>query len=203
MLRIIALLFISLSMSSCSSFSQKERTPVQYSGPGSVLPYTSAQLQLKNLDEMVHLVKIRTRRAQSGTDDAVGSLREALRVIYARPNEDYLTEKLIGDVRTPLEELGEWQSSIEDLAFEAAARLNKPENLKPAVQLTYIIVLENLLADLRPTISEPWVRTLVERIRDADMTVTDAARNERELKMMKSVVNPADIAERIVPYEKE
>ena len=203
MLRMLAALFIALSLLSCSSFSRKERTPVQYSGPGTVLPYTSAQLQLKNLDEMVHLVRIRTRRAQSRTEDGLGSLRQALRIIYARPNEDFLTEKLIGDVRFPLEELEEWQSSIEDLAYEASAQLYKPESLKPAVQLTYIIILENLLADLRPAIAEPWIRTLVERIRDAEMTVTDAARSERELKMMKSVANPADIAARIIPYPEE
>lgn len=203
MLRLLTSLLCILGLFSCGSSSKRERTPVVYSGPGSVLPYTSAQLQLKNLDEMVGLVKLRVRRAQSGTDDKVAALREALRIVYARSNEDFLTEKLISEVKPILEEEEAWQSSIEDLAFESAARLNKPEGLKPAVQLTYIIILENLLADLKPQVGESWVRTLVERIRDAEIVVTKEARSERELNMMKAVINPADIAAKIVPYSEE
>jgi|GEM_PF-5623660 len=189
------------ALTSCSSSGRRETRPIEYNGPGSVLPYTSAQLMLKDLDDMTRLTQLRIRRAKSGREDAGAALREALRVIYARPNEDFLTEKLIGDVRNELEEIDEWENSISDLAYEAAARIANPRDLKPAVQLTYVLILENLLADLKPLAKTAWVRKIIIDIRDANLNLTPEASRERAMKMMKEAIDPSTIAAKIIPYE--
>lgn len=178
----------------CASSSKGPRKEISYAGGGYPLRYTSSQLALKDLDDMNRLVQLRLRGVRSGQADAVGLLRESLRIIYSRPNEDFMSEKLIGDVHSELADRDEWESSIKDLAEESAARLQNVEGMSPAVQLTYLIILENLLSDFKPDVNEPWVREWITEVRDAQIKLTREARNERAMKMMKEVKSPSDIA---------
>lgn len=186
----------------CASSTKGPRKEISYAGSGSPLRYTSSQLALKDLDDMNRLVQLRVRGARSGQADAVGLLREALRIIYARPNEDFMSDKLIGDVRGELTDRDEWENSIKDLAEESAARLQNPEGMSPAIQLTYILILENLLSDFKPNVNEAWVREWMTSVRDAQIELTREARNERAMKMMKEVKSPSDIAAGIIAPRK-
>ena len=130
-------------------------------------------------------------------------LKEALQAAYSRPNDDDMIEKIVGPLRTQLDELDAWEKTLSQLTDEAINALKNPKAFKPVVQVTYMIFLENLLSELKPYLKTPgFERQLAERVRDAKISVTKEASNERKIRTMKESTSPSDIAAQILSTEK-
>lgn len=124
--------------------------------------------------------------------------------MYARPNEDEMIEKIVAPLRSNLDELGSWEKTISQLTDEAINALKNPRAFKPVVQVTYVIFLENLLAEIKPYMKgEGFERKIVERVRDAKIAVSKEALNERKLRTMKSTSSPSELAEKILSQNTE
>lgn len=163
------------------------------------LLYNYSQLALKDLDQMNKLVEDKVKEAKKSSSGKHVPLKEALQAVYSRPNEDEMIEKVVSSLRSNLDELESWEKSISQLTDEAINALKNPRAFKPVVQVTYVIFLENLLAELKPYLkAEGFERKMAERIRDAKIEVSKEAVGERKLRMMKDTVSPSDIAAKVL-----
>ncbi|XGC81505.1 hypothetical protein ACES2L_03280 [Bdellovibrio bacteriovorus] len=169
------------------------------------LLFNYSQLTVKDLDQMNKLVedKIKESRKEAGVGKVV-PLKEALQSVYARPNDDEMIEKTVAPLRAKLDELGAWEKTVSQLTDEAINALKNPKAFKPVVQVTYVVFLENLMAEIKPYISsQGFERKTIERIRDAKIELTREAVNERKLRMMKSTVSPSEVAAKILTQANE
>lgn len=163
------------------------------------LLFNYSQLALKDLDQMNKLVSDKVKESKKSASGKVVPLKEALQAVYSRPNDDDMIEKVVAPLRTNLDNLESWEKTISQLTDEAINALKNPRAFKPVVQMTYVIFLENLLAEVKPYIkSEGFERKIVERIRDAQIEVSKEAVNERKLRTMKSTVSPSELAQKIL-----
>lgn len=163
------------------------------------LLFNYSQLALKDLDQMNQLVSDKVKESKKSSSGKVVPLKEALQAVYSRSNDDDLIDKVITPLRTNLDELESWEKTLSQLTDEAINALKNPKAFKPVVQVTYVIFLENLLAEVKPYIKkEGFERDLVERVRKADIEVTKDAVNERKLRTMKGTVSPSEIAANIL-----
>ncbi len=163
------------------------------------LLFNYSQLALKDLDQMNKLVSDKVKESKKSASGKAVPLKEALQAVYSRPNDDDMIEKVVAPLRTNLDNLESWEKTISQLTDEAINALKNPRAFKPVVQMTYVIFLENLLAEVKPYIkSEGFERKIVERIRDAQIEVSKEAVNERKLRTMKSTVSPSELAQKIL-----
>ncbi|WP_374078023.1 hypothetical protein [Bdellovibrio bacteriovorus] len=168
------------------------------------LLFNYSQLALKDLDQMNKMVSEKVKESKkSGSGKAV-PLKEALQAVYSRPNDDDMIEKIVAPLRSSLDELESWEKTISQLTDEAINALKNPRAFKPVVQVTYVIFLENLMAEIKPYLkTDGFERKIVERIRDAKIEVSKEASNERKLRMMKDTGSPSQIAEKILIQSNE
>lgn len=159
--------------------------------------YSYDRLILKDLDQMNKLVKDKIKEARKSGDKA-GPLREAMQAVYSRPNEDFMIEKIVGPLKSELEEADGWDSTMKSLVDEAVGALKSPENLKEEAQITYAILLENIMSELKPDAKGAFENAIFTQIRDAKIELTKKAANKRALSVMRAVKSPSEIAGQIL-----
>lgn len=184
-------------LSSCSSVSPKNDT--------SQLKYTYARLKIMDLDQMNDLMLESAREFKKSSDPK--ALQEGLLICLSRPDEDALVDKVIDTVKTPMEDNGLWESTVASLIDESVAVI-KDSTRSSADQVTYSIVLENLISDLRPEFikqykSPGFESRMIEKIAATEVELNSQAKAERKLNLMKGGVSPAQIAKRLLEKREE
>ncbi len=187
-------------LSSCASKGSSEGS---FSGGGSIGPnFKYNELMIKDYDEMYEMVQSYVNKAkdvagEDGTaneDEAIGQLRMALKLIFSRPNSDNMVAKLVPEVRRVLVGFNGFEGSIGAIANEAIG-LVKNEDAPASVQSTSLFVLDNILAEIRPEVeSNAQMRAIVERVRDAKISVSKDVIKERKVRGMFSTKSPSDVA---------
>ncbi|NUN06397.1 MAG: hypothetical protein HUU57_11605 [Bdellovibrio sp.] len=168
------------------------------------LLFNYSQLALKDLDQMTSLVNDKVRESKKSSSGKAVPLKEALQAVYSRPNDDDMIEKVVAPLRSNLDELESWEKTVSQLTDEAINAIRNPKAFKPVVQMTYVIFLENLLAEVKPYIKkEGFERALVERVRDAKLAISKEAVQERQLRGMRATTSPSDIAAKILSQNNE
>lgn len=168
---------------------------------GLLLNYS--QLALKDLDQMSKLIQSKISESRKVGGDQVIPLKECLQAVFARPNEDFMIEKIISPLKSELEGHNAWESSITALVKEANGALKNPKPFKPVVLVTYAIFLENLIAEIKPKVGETFEAKILKQIQDAKIEIPKAAQNERRLRMMKELSSPSDVAREILENHAE
>lgn len=167
-------------------------------------PQTYSQLVLKDLDQMTELVdeKIAESKAEGGD---VAPLRAALQIVLSRPDDDFMVDKVIGPLRQALDENEAWESTLESVVDEAVKAMKNPKDLSASVQVTYAVLLTNVISQLKPRAQKAgFERKMIEKIRDARIVLTKKMRDDRKLRMMKDAPSPSQIAEEaLTPPEKK
>ncbi len=164
---------------------------------------TYHQLALKDLDQMNELVIAKIKESKKSYSGKIVPLKEALQAVLGRPDEDNMVDKVLSPLKSELEGHDAWEKSLKELATESINALKNSKNFKADVQVTYQVFMENLLAQLKPDLGTASFETkLVEKIRDAKISISKEAQNERKLRMMKSTVSVSEIADMLLKATK-
>lgn len=159
------------------------------------LPYTYHDLALKDLDKMTALVREKIKESRASKSGKLFPLKEALQIVYGRPEDDIMIDKLTSPLRNEIEEHTDWGKALDELATDSIKALKQAKNYQPAYQATYILILHNILSDVKPQIRDNgWEKKLIEKIRDANVEVSKAARDERYKRTGKQISSPSDTA---------
>ena len=162
--------------------------------------YKYADLIVKDYDEMHAAVQGLIKKAQAEQDEnAIEPLRNALKLIFTRPDSDNMVAKLTTDVRRELAGYGAFDRVIAQLAAEATDNLRNKENTV-SVRTSASFILENLLAEIRPESERENgdMRKTVQRIADARLSLPPEVKTERKLRGMFLTTNPSDEAQKII-----
>ena len=127
--------------------------------------YDSSQLMMQNSEKVTELVRKRIQRAsevqeqqdESATvmaePEALEYLKDAMRIALARPDQDGLRGILFARIRRELSDLNSTEVVLSQLADESLAVLNDKKAVV-AHHATYILVLENLMAEIKPELEK-------------------------------------------------
>ena len=159
-----------------------------------------SRLQLMDLDQMSDLMQQKVRQFKS--TNSLEPLQEGLQACLSRPDEDGLLEKVISIIKNPLEDNDAWESTIEEIVTNSI-RLLKSEGAQPSDQVTSAVVLENIIAEFKPSffkqyLSPAFETRIIERIATAEIEFSKAALSERKLNLMRSTSTPSAIAQRLI-----
>jgi len=187
--------------------------PNPYSGK-TYVEYDSAQLLMKNAEQMNAIVVKKIKKAeaiqkQQEVDDdrgivaepeAIEQLKDATRIVFARPDQDGSRENTFARLRRELTDLNSLDQVLQDLTNEGIAALRPDANNSPREQGTYIVLLNNLMAEIKPEAqSNPAFRRIIEQIRDANIEVPERVRSQQLMRAMVAPVSPSENAAKIFP----
>ncbi|MBC7743186.1 MAG: hypothetical protein H7061_13385 [Bdellovibrionaceae bacterium] len=166
----------------------------------SELPYTSSRLRIMDLDEMSALMESKVREFKR--TDNPQSLKDGLFIAFGRPDEDSALEKILSTIRTPLEDHELWEPSVEEMVDKSLASI-KDDSIPAGEQVTYGVILENVISEFKPTFVKQYKSLgfetrIIEKIAAAEVEYSRAAVTERKLNMMKGILSPSLIAQRLI-----
>lgn len=189
----LVMLFACLNFSGCTS-----NPPVQT--VKSRLVYTYAKLQLLELDQMNELIQGKVDKYLETRNKEL--LMDAVRICLSRPNGDSLVEKTFDSIRYRANSSDSWESAVEVLTQWAISEL-KAETTAAVDQVTYLIMLENLIVEfkqefIRQYKSPKFETRIFERIAAANIIVSKAAYNESSLNLMADAKSPSALAQTLI-----
>lgn len=175
--------------------------------------YDSTTLVMKTSEQVTELVRKKIKQAadiqaqQEDSDEAgllaepeaITKLKEAMRIILSRPDKDGARADIFARIRRELSDLNSFDKVMAELTDEAVSAL-KSSGLKENLQVTYVVLLENLMAELKPDLSKKAAyKAMVEKIRDADIKIDKKVITNAKLRTMTSPVSPSETAKKILP----
>jgi hypothetical protein len=173
--------------------------------------YDSSSLLIKNSDQVSEMIRVKIRQAQKiqgrqeesedgeikAEPEALDHLRDAMRIALSRPDQDGARSNLYSRVRRELVDLNSLDLVLMELTEEAIAELRNQEG--PRRTATYIVLLENMMAEIKPdAIENGTYRKIFERIRDSKISISDKARVQNLLRTMSLPVSPSVTAEKML-----
>ena len=129
-------------------------------------------------------------------------LYRALAMIFSRPDEDSVREKVLSMLRTPIDENNEWSVFLTRLSMEAINTLSN-SSTSGEEQMTAGIVLENILEEMMPDYrlqksTGGFESNLIYSIAITPMKYSQKALQERKLALMRMQFTPNIIAREIL-----
>ena len=169
--------------------------------------YNYSDLVIRDYDEMNKQVQIRIRNAHKANKDgedsegdgkAIEELRDALKLVFSRPNSDNMVAKLTPEVRRELNGFSSYEDTLSSLAAEALGTVSDKNNTVMQ-RSTALFLLENLLSEVRPEAgnNEDLLR-IVKRISEAKIKIPTDVKQDRKLRSMFKTQNPSETADDIL-----
>lgn len=199
--------FMTAVFLSCSSTTESSTSSESMDSEGLEIPITHTYKQLKiiELDQMMEMMFEKSEEAKQ-TDD-VQKLREGAQIAYSRPNEDRMIDKIISVVKNPLEDKDEWEATLRSIVHQNIFRMTD-KSLKPVEQVTAGIILENVISDIKPDFLKQYETggfetTIIEKIAKTDVAYSKEALQERRLNLMRSMMTPQEIAQKLIQIKEK
>ncbi len=118
--------------------------------------------------------------------DVVYELKKALLIVMARPNRDFMSVKLLPDIERNLRRYEAYHSTLSSLCSEAIRTIND-KDIDVKIQSSYLYVIENTLAELKPELkNNEEARTIYKKIASEKIKVSKKLANFRRLEKMES-----------------
>ncbi|MBX7231449.1 MAG: hypothetical protein K1X29_05130 [Bdellovibrionales bacterium] len=181
-----------------------------------------SELQIKDYDQMLSLIRGYIKRyyaqkkeasphtasnesEEPGENDpaevpaeAREELRKALHLLLARPNQDNMLAKILPELRKEMDAIHIFTDSLDSLTDESIYGLQN-KTIPAVEQATYLIVLENILSELKPEVnSTEDLLKIFKKISEAKIKIPDTVRKELKLRSMFRLVSPSERAEKIL-----
>ncbi len=168
------------------------------------LLYTYNQLAVMELDQLNKLVEDKIKESKK-SDAKFVPLKEGFQALFGRPDQDRMLEKVAGPIRTELVNLGDYEKTVTQLTEEAINALTNTRNFKPTAQITYVIFLENLMADMKPVLKpgDSFEKRILKKIEKANISITKAATNDLLNRGFQEKKSPSEVASIILDELKD
>ncbi len=161
---------------------------------------TYRKLATLDLDQVNDLLQEKINRFNRDNDPQ--ALKESAFIVFARPDDDGMVEKVLPHVQTLLEEEREWENTIVSLVRQSIDNMNDSK-VSAADQVTAGVILENIVAELKPFYIKQYKTggfetEVVNQIAASNVSYSKAASRERGLYLMRNNLNPSQIAKKVV-----
>lgn len=188
---------------------------LQSSTAWSKVEYDANQLMMQNSEKMAAIVQKKIKKSHdvqsssTKSDDsdlavdaeAVEPLREAMRIVLSRPDQDGTRRTLFARLRSELTDLNSFSDVMASLVDEALAAVKETAKSgdSGAEQGTYLTLLQNWMSELKPDVEKsPAFKKCVEKIRDAKIEISPEAK-QFLFKSASKMKSPSETATVIVP----
>lgn len=165
------------------------------------LNFNYSELAMRDIDEFESFARKKVIESQDAKSP--DPLISAMEIVLARPDtRDGIVRKTLPILKQALDEQEAEERAFKEIAERAIKTLKEPKGVDKNKQISYIVVLENMMSELKPRLKdETWVKEILVKIRDANIELSAEAKKETRWRIMKDSNSPSDIAAKLVPKE--
>ena len=132
---------------------------------------------------------------------ALEPLKEALRLVFSRPDKGHVVSKLFPLIKRKLDSIHSLNIALNSITTEAIVGLKKT-SLSKKYRATYLFMLENIMSELRPKIKNPDTQKFFRSIENANIKLSKDVISYRRFYGMYRSVSPSKIAHKLLePYQ--
>ena len=181
-----------LSVLFCLVFAMSARAEIEYHSE-----------RLKTMDiEVLQQIIYKNIKALENKDNSPELLiKKSLEIVLAQPDQSIGISSIFDQLRTSSGSDKRFASALSSITDDAVDVLKKKDKDKDLLrtQNTYVYILNNMLAEMQKLKDVANYKTLIERIRDADIEFSDYLISHRLLNSMTEAESPSKLAEAILP----
>jgi Rad3-related DNA helicase len=168
------------------------------------LQYYSERIKMMDIEVLQQIITKDLKKLENKEDDPEPALKEALEVLLAQPDQSLAASNIFDQLRSQAGSEKTFLNVLDLLITDALASLKNHDKEKDHLreQSTYVYILNNMLVELQKNKDQEFYKGLIEKIRDADISFTDALVTHRLLNSMSRIENPSKYAATILPPKK-
>lgn len=157
------------------------------------------RLATKDLEQVDRYIREKIQASRKNEERKEAHLLEAMLALYGRPNSDNLIEKVSSGLTSELRSTELFEPVTKTFITEALSAIkNKNNDVTPDAVVTYLIMLENWILEFKSQITDSEVEKFFVQIREAKIQITSMARQASQTHMPYRLVNPSDLASRLL-----
>lgn len=161
------------------------------------LMYNYQQLMMKDVEQINQIIENRLKESKKTKYGKSVPLKEGLQAVFSRPDSDGVIDKVITPLRSEIENLKVWEKTVTDLTNEGLNVLSNSKAFKPKVQVTYAVFLTNIVSYFKPDLGQDsFGKKIVTKISTKNVELSEAAKKELQLSVMKDLVSPSEFAKK-------
>ncbi len=185
------------------------------------LKFPSDRLKVMDIETLQRIVAKNLSVAQKAVETTSGKtggenpdrsegvrlIKESLELIFACPDQNSTTSRIYSNIEGLAIEYGGIHKFLSEITSEAIETLNQSGKDKTLLQdqNTYLYILNNMMAENRSLIlskETKLYRKIAEKIRDADIRISNDLKSYRALNSLSNATNPSRVAGEIIGKKK-
>lgn len=136
-------------------------------------------------------------------EKAINPLKETLKLLLSRPNDDNLVSPLITDLESELETLNVYEKTLQTIIDESLETINN-KKLNPEYRTTAALCINNLLLELKPkALENVEVAKVICKLADQKIKVPDDIQKSSMFRSLYLEKSPSDVAAKIMNWYAE
>jgi hypothetical protein len=165
------------------------------------IEYHSERLKTMDIEVLQQIIYKNLKAIENKEDSPELLIKQSLEIVLAQPDQSVGISSIFDQLRSSSgsdKKLASALSSITDDALAVFKNNDKNKDLQ-RTQNTYVYILNNMLGELQKLKDIPSYKTLIEKVRDADIEFSEHLVSHRLLNSMANAESPSRIAGTIIP----
>ncbi len=165
------------------------------------IEYHSERLKTMDIEVLQQIIYKNIKAIENKDDSPELLIKKSLEIVLAQPDQSVGISSIFDQLRTSSGSDKKFASALSSITDDAVDVLKKKDKDKDLLrtQNTYVYILNNMLAEMQKLKDVSNYKTLIERIRDADIEFSDYLISHRLLNSMTEAESPSKLAGTILP----
>lgn len=181
------LIFIATVLYSCITLGQLE--------------YHSDRIKMMDIEILQQLVSKNLQKLERKEDSPMPLIKQSLEVVLAQPDQRLAASNIFTQLQNLSGGDDTFAQILNEIAEEGINALKEKSKDSKVLrnQNTYLYIMNHMLAEIQGSKDKKVYKDLIEKVRDADIRVSDSLISYRLLNSMAQVENPSKFAKAILP----
>lgn len=168
------------------------------------LEFHSERIKTMDVEVLQQIISRNIRKLEGGDESPGPIVKQSLEILLARPDQGVASSAMFDQLMALAGGEQNFLSVLNSIVDDALPSLEKSTKAKEQLreQNTYVYILINMLNEVQKMKEKEGYKALIERIRDADISFSDALVSHRLLNSMSEIENPSKYAQTIVPKKR-
>lgn len=168
------------------------------------LEFHSERIKTMDVEVLQQIISRNIRKLEIGDESPKPIVKQSLEILLARPDQGVASSAMFDQLMALAGGEESFVSVLNSIIDDALPALEKNTKNKEELreQNTYVYILINMLSEIQKMKDKDAFKSVIERIRDADISFSDALVSHRLLNSMAEIENPSKFANTILPKKK-
>ena len=168
------------------------------------IEYHSERIKTMDIEVLQQIIYKNIKKLEDKDESPGPLIKSSLEIVLAQPDQSIGINAIFEQLRSSSGSDKNFAAALDSIVDDALSSLKNKEKSKDVqrTQNTYIYILNNMLAELQKLKEISNYRPIIEKIRDADISLSDALIAHRLLNSMANAESPSKFAATIIPKKK-